>query len=269
MLRFLLKNKALRRRICFELFHRYFKDFRFEIPLENGLACPIVKREDLVCFSEIFVEKEYDEFFRQLPMPKTWLDIGCNCGHFSLWLVHLLQKYQIQDYKAFMLDPDPAQTSSIESVLKRNHLEANITYLPKAVSSETGKIKFIQRDFMFSTLAKVHSDTNDAAILVDVMDEKEMLTLFDSIDLIKLDIEGAEFDFISNYRQVLHKTKYLIMEWHSWHNGGGGLQQLLDILKEESFKCIREEIKPQNPTLNPASPGMVGLVLLKNSNFSD
>ena len=45
-------------------------------------------------------------------------------------------------------------------------------------------------------------------------------------DLVKIDIEGAEADFLRAYPKVLSATRHLLMEWHSWHTGGGGPEQL-------------------------------------------
>ena len=50
-------------------------------------------------------------------------------------------------------------------------------------------------------------------------------------DLIKCDIEGAEWEFLINYTNIIKNTKYLVMEWHSWHGGGGALPKFKNNLK--------------------------------------
>ena len=45
-------------------------------------------------------------------------------------------------------------------------------------------------------------------------------------DLIKCDIEGSEWEFLNNYESLIKKSKYLLLEWHSWHEGGGGFPQI-------------------------------------------
>ena len=79
-------------------------------------------------------------------------------------------------------------------------------------------------------------------------------------DLIKCDIEGAEWDFMQNYGAVIRKTNFLLLEWHSWHSGGNGFPQLKNKLKELGFK-ITKETKLESAS---GRDGQVGLLLAEN-----
>ena len=47
-------------------------------------------------------------------------------------------------------------------------------------------------------------------------------------DLIKCDIEGAEWELLNwHYDELVSQTKYILLKWHSWHNGGG-LQAIIN-----------------------------------------
>ena len=85
-----------------------------------------------------------------------------------------------------------------------------------------------------------------------------------SFDLVKCDIEGGEWDFIVNYSSILQKSKFLVMEWHSWHSGDGGFPQIKK-LTEVGFQIIKSS--PPNKAIG--RDGEVGLFLAQNLNFQN
>jgi hypothetical protein len=87
----------------------------------------------------------------------------------------------------------------------------------------------------------------------------------DSYDLIKCDIEGGEWNFLINYTSILEKSKFLVMEWHSWHSGCEGFPQIEKKLTELGFQII----KSSSPQKAVGRDGEVGLFLAKNLNFQN
>ena len=37
-------------------------------------------------------------------------------------------------------------------------------------------------------------------------------------DIIKCDIEGAEWEFLNYYSNIVTNAKFVLLEWHSWHS---------------------------------------------------
>ena len=72
-----------------------------------------------------------------------------------------------------------------------------------------------------------------------------------------------EWDFIKNYGSIIRKTKYLLLEWHSWHSGGNGFPQIENKLKELGFKIT----KKTNSERARGRDGQVGLLLAENQHF--
>ena len=83
-------------------------------------------------------------------------------------------------------------------------------------------------------------------------------------DLIKCDIEGKEWELLLHYPKVLSGAKYLILEWHSWHNGGGSLTQITKKLQEFGFSIL----KSSDTTKALGREGEVGLFLAENLSFN-
>ena len=102
---------------------------------------------------------------------------------------------------------------------------------------------------------------NDFSKQVQILSEDEILkVLSPPIDIIKCDIEGSEWHLLKNYSKTLSMSKYLIMEWHSWHSGGGGFPQLVECLRQLKFNII----KSSKPSHAIGREGEVGLFLAKN-----
>src|SRR6516165_7517463 len=73
-------------------------------------------------------------------------------------------------------------------------------------------------------------------------------------DLIKIDIEGAEGDFIEAYRTVHAHAAAILMEWHSPDKEGSKEKSIRKLLEASDFYLVRESATPAR-----ASTG--GLVL--------
>jgi hypothetical protein len=86
-----------------------------------------------------------------------------------------------------------------------------------------------------------------------------------SFDLIKCDLEGAEWDFLIHYSSLLKNSKSLVMEWHSWHSGDGGFSQIEKKLADLGFQIIKSSPAQQAV----GRDGEVGLFLAQNLNFQD
>jgi hypothetical protein len=50
----------------------------------------------------------------------------------------------------------------------------------------------------------------------------------------------------------LRQTRYIIMEWHSWHFGGGGLPTIREAATTAGFREIME-LAPSHPTETDAT----------------
>ena len=55
------------------------------------------------------------------------------------------------------------------------------------------------------------------------------------------------------------------MEWHSWHPGGGGSQQIENKLNDYGFQIMKKSLSQKAI----GRDGEVGLFLAKNLNYQD
>jgi hypothetical protein len=142
-------------------------------------------------------------------------------------------------------------------------LGGRFQYLQTAVGNpKKESTSFFERPFMGGSLFS--SSPEDCSYEVKTLTPSDELSLKNqSFDLIKCDIEGAEWDFIINYSSSLKNSKFLVMEWHSWHQGGGGLVQIEKKLNSIEFQII----KTSSPQKAVGRDGEVGLFLAQNQAY--
>ena len=230
-----LKIVGLRRRVIFYLKQKYFQDFGFEITLGQGLVAPIPYKDSYDSFSEIFIQQEYAKILKNIPLQEKWIDIGCHMGYFSLWMEHRRRLHCLNTSEVLLIDGDIKTEFAIGNLIKRNEI-SNWIYQQGVIGS--GKeINFYERDFMASTSLRTNG-VNPRK--VKVLQQNSIEELFPGpYGLIKIDIEGSEWEFLNNYENIISKTNYLLIEWHSWHNGGGGKEQIKKKIESLGLRILK------------------------------
>ena len=189
-----------------------------ELPNYNALRCILMdglkvdyrfNRGDLQSLKEVFFDHSYDV---AIPFqPRTILDLGANIGMASLWL---WQKYQPE--KIIAVEPDPSNAEIAARNLSGNAVRSEV--LRAAVGSTTGTAWLAQR--AESNLGEVlsRSPTNSkTAIEVPVIGIAELMARFGNggVDLVKMDIEGAEGALLGGDLAWLGGVRALVVEFHA------------------------------------------------------
>jgi FkbM family methyltransferase len=244
-LRRLLAIPALRSSVAFELRQRYFNELECKLPIGDGLACPIQFWEASSSLGHIFFEGEYARAFDNIPLPRRWLDIGCYAGYFSLYVAWRRQlEGQVGRGEAFLVDADSRTVAAVEELLRVNQLAGKWSFHRGAIARESERPRFVERSFMTSSLESIVGDSEDI-VEVPVISAADILRMFPPpYDLVKVDIEGGEYGFLLEYADILTQTKFLLIEWHAWHPGGGGESQIRSMSEERGFTFVSEVLAP-------------------------
>ena len=253
----LLKSNLFRRSLITHLKARYFHEFNHSIPLGNGYWADIMENDGYDSFSEIFIKEEYLDLLPNKKISRI-IDIGAHYGYFSLWLQ---SKFPESEVCSLLIEPSPRSCRSLEHLVKQKSLDGRFRFVNKAIGNAKNKdSNFYDRPHMASSIFASTLRSEDS-IEVERLCETELLSEYPPpYDLIKCDIEGAEWDFIQNYGSIIGKTHYLLLEWHSWHSGGNGFPQLENKLKELGFEIT----KKTNLENARGRDGQVGLLLAEN-----
>lgn len=177
-------------------------------------------------FREIFVHGVY--FVNVGQVPHRIVDCGANTGMTILYYKWLWPDTAIDAY-----EPDPDTYHMLEKHIISNNIHGVSVY-NKAVSSREGSIAFYSDKAHpgcgRNTTIRERGHANYVAIDVEAIDALDICAK-DKIDILKMDIEGAEFDVIT--RLVEHKKLqdigHIVLEYH--HNIPGQEHTLADFLK--------------------------------------
>ena len=257
----LLKIKALRKALLIHLHADYFHEFNYSIPIENDYWAQLWENDAYDSFSEIFIHQEYSAYIPDQPLGRI-LDLGAHYGYFSLWLQSKRPQELIY---SIMVEPSQRCRRSLEKLIEQPQLKPRFKYLQSAVSDpQKESTKFFERPFMGGSMfefSNVEGSYQVKSLKTSDIVEKNDVPL----DLVKCDLEGAEWHLLTNYSDILSQSKFLLMEWHSWHHGGGGIAQIEKKLNDLGFNILRS-----SPTAKALGrEGEVGLFLAQNLNFEN
>ena len=258
-LSFLLSSKKIRQKVVHFLRSHYFNDLGFSIPVANGYWAQILEKDAYDSFSEIFVNQEYKEF---LPpqKPEKLIDLGANYGYFSLWLQSIYPKVSL---RSALVEPSTKCYASLERLVLDEQLEGRFRLFKSCIGNPSEEnAKFYERPYMASSMKKESRDEEGRiAPILKSSDLREYMP--PPFDLLKCDIEGSEWQLLLHYQEILSETRHLILEWHSWHDGGGGRDQIISTLKSLNFSILKS-----SKTMSAAGRnGEVGLMLAANKSI--
>ena len=181
-----------------------------------GLRAPVFVRgdgSDWTTFAKIFLEQEY-RFDYPGFQPKVIIDAGANVGFASLFFV---QQYPLA--KIISIEPELA---NYEMLVKNTRSYPQITPLHAALWNKPVMLAISNPDadaWEFRVEAVASSDVP----ILRAVTIPELLNLAqsDHIDVLKIDIEGAEKDlFESGYETWLDKVSLLVIELHDRFRSG-------------------------------------------------
>lgn len=158
---------------------------------------------------EINTSHIYDEFFPYIK-DGVVLDIGANVGLFSLFICSLAKQ-------VYSVEPTPSHTNVFQDILTTYSIE-NIKLNRCAISKSTGLIQFsLTTNSTMNSVAE-YGNSYDPKITVPVYTLDDFLKLngIESVDFMKMDIEGSEKDVFDDLtlKNALEKIKSLYIELH-------------------------------------------------------
>jgi FkbM family methyltransferase len=158
----------------------------------------------------------------QLSRVETILDIGANLGFFSIAARSHYLHAKIHAY-----EPNPRVLSFLESTVS----PLGINIYPEAVGAESGLVSIIDSGASNQARTRLNGDGTITLSRLDTAIGR----LGGTVDLLKLDCEGAEWDMFRSKNQWRH-IRNIRMEYHLFH--GETVQDVWQILDGLGFKVI-------------------------------
>ncbi|HEY1690366.1 MAG TPA: FkbM family methyltransferase [Solirubrobacteraceae bacterium] len=137
------------------------------------------------------------------------VDLGGNIGLFG---VFALARWRVSHLISF--EPDPANAVILRRVREINDVAGQWTVRECAVANFSGEMGFVS----LGSPESHRPEPGRSGMRVSVTD---LFAIQDSIDLLKIDIEGGEWALLSDERLRLLRAEIIVMEWH-WRDAPSG-----------------------------------------------
>ncbi len=186
---------------------------------------------DTTAIKEVIVDEEYeflDEFLKNYDEPNI-VDVGAHIGTFSLWVYHRNPKARI-----LMVEANPASYDILLYNTDKTFSEGQHKVLNRAAWKNNDTLHFSTSGDSMGNKVSTNGDTLIGGItfseIVEIATQDNS-----SIDLIKIDIEGAEEAFFETDTSTLEKIKRLVIELHPKYCETSGIIKKL----ESRYKHVR------------------------------
>lgn len=173
-------------------------------------------------FDEIFNRREYA--FKTTAAQPVIVDCGGNVGMSGVWF-----KLNYPNSKLTIYEPDPKLADCIEANLAAAKLKG-YTLNRKAVWVKSGRIGF---NLSGDDSGKIQTNATGSVEAIDLAEALPPVT-----DLLKLDIEGAEYQVINHLctTGAIQRVKNLVCEFHIFRGNEGDFSNIMGKLVESGMR---------------------------------
>jgi FkbM family methyltransferase len=196
------------------LYRRLSRWVTFEARLWDGRRLSLRTKHEAGSFSDVFCDPFYWRVFDCVdPPPKLVVDCGANCGHFTLLTEKCIRaRHGDSQTKYLLIEPNPM----LAKILSRNvsdgglseRCEVKRNLLGKR--SGTGTLWVHDRNYLAAALSRT---PGAKSLEIEYLDLPRELGPR-QVDLMKIDIEGGEFELVRSSLEIFSRVKMLFMELH-------------------------------------------------------
>ncbi len=186
--------------------------------------------------------KEYDHPETKISPADTVVDIGAHIGAFTVWAANRALEGLVISYEA-----NPENYQQLEKNVKLNNL-SNVRIYNLAIAGNSGSRKLYLGDTNNGMGSFYESQTNKFVIVPAIsLTEVFIDNNLNKIDVLKLDVEGAEYEILLNCPpDYLKKIKSIVFEYHDYLRNGHDHHELSGWLQKNGFGVREPKISFTN-----------------------
>lgn len=215
----------------------------------------ILSNSDFEMFMKRYEGAFTDAFIEAVSSAKTYVDIGAEYGYYALLAASLMP----EDAVLYLFEPEPFRIEYLDRLFKN---DARVRIINKAVSNSNGLATLFSvaksstcnnsgvgtHGAAFTFDKNLSHDTMRAQLALDgteiVKIECETVVLDEvlqdiSIDIVKMDIEGAEVLALEGMKNILSRQEaILFLEFHEDYIKSirvDGIERIADILRHSGY----------------------------------
>jgi FkbM family methyltransferase len=238
-------------------------DYRMKIDMQDNVITPY-----------LFVHGCWEPYESQLMTTllrpgMTVIDIGAHVGYYSLLAARVVGSTG----RVISFEPSPGNFDLLVNNIRLNRLGTVIQAENAAVGDVCGELDLYLSSYntgdhrMYSTLSDDDEIFNAGALrqrvrvavlaLDEYLDERNI----SKVDIVKIDVQGAEMDVFSGMKKTFLRNPQLLLFTEFWPHGlrrsGTDPQELLDFLVDEIGLSLFQ-ILPEEQRVVPVTPASFG-----------
>jgi len=188
-------------------------------------------------YREIFTERIYS--FQADNNSPCIIDGGANIGLSVIFFKHAYPNSRITAFEA-----DPVVFSVLEKNIKTFALD-NVALINKALWNADAQLLF-RREGADAGRIATEEENDIEALQVDSIRLSKFLGE-ETVDFLKLDIEGAEYEVLFECKDQLHHVQNIFVEYHSFAKKEQKLDEILAVLRSVGFRVQvhTQRVSPQ------------------------
>ena len=187
---------------------------------------------------EIFWERLYEPVIKD-KKDLTIVDVGANIGLFTLWMYPYAQKI-------YSVEPSALHCETLRQMVAFNKMD-KVEVVQKALSNKDGEMTFYHNENTTMFMLQKPSGGITESETVPTVTIGTLLKDIPHIDILKIDIEGAEWNVFSHpsFDEVASKIDNIVLEFHTWC--GISVTLLMNTIRDRGFTV--EQIPTQATVL--------------------
>jgi FkbM family methyltransferase len=205
----------------------------------SGARLRVARGVEHVPIIEIFLRRDYGD----VPEDATILDLGASNGVFAVYATAQTARSRVVSF-----EPMPASFALLRENLRLNDVEGRVVAEQAGVTGQGGERDLIVGAFFPSFVAEAPTVVGAtktvsvaAVTLADIFARHDLT----AVDLVKLDIEGAEYEVLYEAPpELLARIAEIRMEAHDLDNGRRNVESLKRFFMDAGFVVTREDRDP-------------------------
>jgi len=164
---------------------------------------------DVVTLDEVFYSRDYElpaeveALLAARPAPLAAVDLGANAGYFGAFL-----RRRFPGLRLTAVEPDPGNAQLVRETIAVNDLPWRL--VEACAATHDGTLRFAAGRYSLSRVLGPDEDDAGALTLPSV----DVLPMLDRADVVKIDIEGAEWPILEDARFAATSARAVVVEYH-------------------------------------------------------
>lgn len=193
--------------------YRRLPGFVYPVLRTETLSLKLNSKYAVASVSDVFCHPFYWQLYSEMKSrPVNVIDMGAHLGHFDL-LVETCSKAKFGvdsgETRYFVFEQNP----KLQRALRQNLNELDAMIFPHLLGTPSGTGVLYVNSRNFLTSSRLRSSGHPRGVEVSFANLAEVLPA-GSLDIVKIDIEGGEYELIAEQPEFLERTNLLLIEAH-------------------------------------------------------